>query len=791
MQPASRPFNKKGALGLIFVIMLMDIIGITVLNPVAPYLVRRYDERALMVTMITMIYAAGQFIAAPLMGKLGDRLGRRPVLLFSIAGQGAGYLIFGLGGSLWVLFAARLVGGITGGNLSTAAAYIADVSAPEERSKNFAMIGTAWSLGLILGPAAGGLMGTLALEAPAYIAAVLSFVNVAVGFFLLQESLPKDRRDSTPMRGADLNPIVAIVDMARKPGLGWLLVVTSLFNFAFNGINAVGALFVIDKFHAVTWQVSVMLMLGGGTIAVCNSLLVPRWVPRFGEKTTGAVSLLGMAVFDVAIFLVPSLWLVILISMAVSAMSSFTFPTLTTLATDRVSHSEVGLLLGVTTAIGSLMNILGPLSGRRHLRPAHGRLTVLDGGSGVRCGRLHAVAARTRRSRGPQALPPRHRTIDCRTMASQKILSPLRSWYLTPTRVVWQSDAGVTHSAELLRLGPDQAVLEPAFPPCTLTSVPDGAGGLLLDFGVELQGFVELVTPISQDKKPRKVRVRFGESASEAMAELGDPGNAGNDHAMRDQVVELPWLGSKTIGPSGFRFVRLDAVDPGLPVVLSHVRAVLVARDLRYVGSFRCDDERLNAIWKPGPTPFTSPCRTTSGTASSAIAWSGWGTCIPRSAPSTPCSASCPVVPDSLDLIRDITPVTRWMNGISSYSMWWVLIQEEWWMHHGDRAYLEGQRGYLRELLPRLAGFVGNDGAETLDGHRFLDWPTSGDPQAVHEGLQAMIVLTMESGARLSRALGDAESAALCSRDGWPVAAVTSPSRAAGSLRRPWQPWPV
>ncbi|HET6485517.1 MAG TPA: MFS transporter [Spirochaetia bacterium] len=368
MQPASRrvrkrsgSFNKKGALGLIFVIMLMDIIGITILNPVAPYLVRRYDERALMVTMITIIYAVGQFVAAPLMGKLGDRLGRRPVLLVSIAGQGAGYLIFALGGSLWVLLAARLVGGITGGNLSTAAAYIADVSAPQERSKNFAMIGTAWSLGLILGPAAGGLMGTLALEAPAYIAAVLSFVNVGLGFFLLQESLPRERRETTPLRGADLNPIVAIVDMGRKPGLGWLLIVMSLFNFAFNGINAVGVLFVIDKFHAATWQVSVMLMLGGGTIAVCNSLLVPRWVPRFGERVTGAVSLLGMAVFDVAIFLVPLLWLVILISMAVSAMSSFTFPTLTTLSTDRVGHSEVGLLLGVTTAIGSLMNILGPL----------------------------------------------------------------------------------------------------------------------------------------------------------------------------------------------------------------------------------------------------------------------------------------------------------------------------------------------------------------------------------------------------------------------------------------------
>jgi predicted MFS family arabinose efflux permease len=223
------------------------------------------------------------------------------------------------------------------------------------------MIGTAWSLGLILGPAAGGLLATLGLQAPAFVAAALSFLNVILCFFLLPESLPAERRETTPLRPADFNPIVSIFEMARKPGLAWLLIVTSLFNFAFNGINSIGALFAIDKFGALTWQVSAMLMLGGATIAVSNWLLVPRWVRRFGERTAGAASLFGMAVFDVAIFLVPSLLLVALLYMLVSAMSSFTFPTLTTLSADRVAHSEVGLLVGVTTAIASLMNILGPL----------------------------------------------------------------------------------------------------------------------------------------------------------------------------------------------------------------------------------------------------------------------------------------------------------------------------------------------------------------------------------------------------------------------------------------------
>src|SRR5437016_878287 len=124
--------QTRRALTLIFCIMVMDIIGITILFPVIPYIVRRYSSDALMVTMITVIYAAAQFFAAPLLGKLGDRYGRRPVLLVSVLGSTVGYVIFGVGGALWVLFLSRLIDGFTGGNISTASAYIADVSSPED-----------------------------------------------------------------------------------------------------------------------------------------------------------------------------------------------------------------------------------------------------------------------------------------------------------------------------------------------------------------------------------------------------------------------------------------------------------------------------------------------------------------------------------------------------------------------------------------------------------------------------------------------------------------------------------
>ena len=351
----------RRALALIFVIMLMDIIGLSVLSPVAPYIVRRYSNDAIMVSMITVLYAAAQFFAAPLMGKLGDRYGRRPVLLVSLLGQALGYLMFGLGGALWVLFLGRLIAGITGGNLSTATAYIADVSKPGERAKNFTLIGMAWGTGLVLGPAAGAVFGQLNLEAPAFAAAALSLLNVVLGLFVLPESLPKERREMAPMRVSDFNPIVAIVDMARKPGLGWLLLVTSLFNFAFNGINSTATLFVIQKFAAEPWQVGLFLVLGGVALAVVQFFLVRRLVPRFGERRVAIASLVGQAVGGLAVFFTPVLWLLYPINMAVSAMSGFTFPTLTTLNANCVSHREVGLLMGVTTAIGSLMNIAGPL----------------------------------------------------------------------------------------------------------------------------------------------------------------------------------------------------------------------------------------------------------------------------------------------------------------------------------------------------------------------------------------------------------------------------------------------
>ncbi len=341
--------------------------------------------------------------------------------------------------------------------------------------------------------------------------------------------------------------------------------------------------------------------------------------------------------------------------------------------------------------------------------------------------------------------------------------SPLTTYFLPPTRILWQSRAGVTHAEALLAPKPGQAVLSEPTPPTELKGTAEAPAGLLLDFGVEVQGYVELITPMMPEQaKLRRARVRFGESAAEAMAELGGQQNAQNDHAIRDQVVTMPWLGKKMVGPSGFRFVRIDNADPGLPLQLSQVRAVLQLRDLEYAGSFRCDDERLNRIWQVGAYTVHLNMQEYlwDGIKRDRLVW--LGDLHPEVSTINAVFGFNEVVPRSLDLMRDVTPPTDWMNGISSYSMWWIIIQEEWWMHHGNRAYLEAQRDYLAKLLRHLAGFVDADGREQLNGMRFLDWPTSENKQAVHEGLQAMLLRAMQSGERLMATLGDASTATLC-----------------------------
>ena len=342
-------------------------------------------------------------------------------------------------------------------------------------------------------------------------------------------------------------------------------------------------------------------------------------------------------------------------------------------------------------------------------------------------------------------------------ITSRAEMSPISSRFIAPTRILWKSEGGVQNEKTLLAPKPGQAVLKEPQPPCILSA----KGALLLDFGVEIQGCIELFSPMLPDKEARSVRIRFGESAMETMSNIGEKG-AQNDHAIRDEVVTLPWLGKKIVGPSGFRFVRIDAMGEK-PVQLSQVRAVLQIRDIPYVGSFKCDDARLNKIWEVGAYTVHLNMQEYlwDGIKRDRLVWIG--DMHPEVSTIDAVFGFNDVVPRSLDLTREVTPVTEWMNGISSYSMWWVLIHEEWWKHHGDRTYLEKQKPYMQALLKKLAGLIGEDGQEKINGMRFLDWPSSPNKQGVTAGLQGLLVMTLESGSRMMTTLGDADTARLCS----------------------------
>jgi len=351
----------KGALGFIFMVVLLDLIGMTILQPVQAYIVREYNSDALTVSLLTVIYAAAQFVFAPILGRLSDRYGRRPVLLISVLGSAAGYYLFGFGGALWVLFLSRLIDGITGGNISTASAYVADVTPPQERAKNFALLGIAFGLGFVLGPALGGALSQISLAAPAYAAGTLSLLSAIVGYFVLPESLPSERRTAGAFRWHEINPLAAVFDMVRRPTMGMLLLVWCLFQFAFNGSNSIMAVFMIEKFSVLPYQIALLFVLGGIANAVVQGAFVGRLVQRFGEQKLALASLTIQGLAFVAIVVAPAYWVLYLIIIISSAGMALIWPTMGALTANQVPPHEQGQLSGVSTSLGSLMSVFGPL----------------------------------------------------------------------------------------------------------------------------------------------------------------------------------------------------------------------------------------------------------------------------------------------------------------------------------------------------------------------------------------------------------------------------------------------
>lgn len=326
--------------------------------------------------------------------------------------------------------------------------------------------------------------------------------------------------------------------------------------------------------------------------------------------------------------------------------------------------------------------------------------------------------------------------------------APFKTEYLSATRIMWTAGSPSCGQKLLEEFSGQVAVKEPDV--CSLHS----GDAMLLDFGRELHGGLRITTAIRDSKTSPRIRLRFGESVSEAMSDVATS-TATNEHSLRDFETTLPWLGSFETGNTGFRFVRIDVLeDGGSPLPIVAVQAKSIVRDIPRLGSFRCSDERLNKIWQTATytVHLNMQDYVWDGVKRDRLVWIG--DMHPEVMTINAVFGSQDVVRRSLDFARDGTAPDEWMNGICSYSMWWCIIQRDLYLYTGNLEYLQEQHEYIARLLRKIASC--KDGCrEAFKEGRFIDWPTSENPQSIHQCLQAMLVMTMKAGMDVATALKD------------------------------------
>lgn len=339
--------------------------------------------------------------------------------------------------------------------------------------------------------------------------------------------------------------------------------------------------------------------------------------------------------------------------------------------------------------------------------------------------------------------------------------------YILPSRIVWMSDSegeSVLHPENLLSDFSGQITVA-SDQNCILSTRKTNQAGILLDFGKELHGGLLITAAIRSANHPIKIRVRFGESVTEAMSDTDGntpESSATNDHAMRDFEIELPWLGSLEIGNTGFRFVRIDLLEKDVDLPLHSVQAVFKYRDIPYLGSFKSDNERLNRIWETGAYTVHLNMQNYlwDGIKRDRLVWVG--DMHPEIMTINSVFGINEVVNRSLDIAKTDTPLPGWMNGMCSYSLWWIIIQRDLYLYQGNYEYLKEQHPYLSALLTQVLSNIDGNKENLQGGTRFLDWPTSESPEIIHAGLQALMIMGLEAGRDIANWLQDSDLANRC-----------------------------
>ena len=357
---------KKAAVGFIFITVLIDIIGFGIIIPVLPQLLQqlmhvtdRTDISAISkpAIFLTLIYGLMQFIFAPILGSLSDRYGRRPVLLFSLLGFGLDYIFLAFAPSIGWLFLGRMISGITGASITTASAYMADISNEKNRAQNFGMIGAAFGLGFIIGPMLGGLLGELGTRIPFLVAAGLALVNALYGYFVLPESLDMEHRRAFDLKRA--NPIGSLKNLNKYPAVFGLIIALLFIYVAAHSVQSNWSFANINKFGWTPKTIGISLAVVGVLISLVQGLLIRVVNPKLGNEKSVYIGIalyaLGLTLFAFA----TQGWMMFLFLLPY-CLGGISGPALQAIISLHVPKNEQGELQGSLTGLQSLTTIIGP-----------------------------------------------------------------------------------------------------------------------------------------------------------------------------------------------------------------------------------------------------------------------------------------------------------------------------------------------------------------------------------------------------------------------------------------------
>ena len=356
--------RPKGALTFILITLVIDSMGIGLIIPVMPDLIQEVQgtgvaDAAVWGSFLANSFAVCQFLFAAFLGSLSDRYGRRPVILISMLVVALDYLVMAVAGSIWLLFLGRIVGGITAATQSTAAAYVADISAPEDKSKNFGLVGAAFGIGFVLGPVIGGILGEFGTRAPFYAAAVLAALNAVFGYFVLSETVTDENR--RPFSLARANPFGAFRALRRLSSVTSLVAVYFIYQYAFMVYPAIWSYFGKERFDWGPGTIGLSLALFGVAMAIVQGGLIRLVLRWLGDRLTVVYG----HCFDVLAFLAlafVSSGVVALILTPLAALAGVISPALQGLMSRRVPDNAQGELQGVLTSVSAIAAILSNLT---------------------------------------------------------------------------------------------------------------------------------------------------------------------------------------------------------------------------------------------------------------------------------------------------------------------------------------------------------------------------------------------------------------------------------------------